>query len=165
MENPITWEYMETVPGPNEVFGPLAIIYLIVFGLGFVLSVFLYNDGARHYVDHPVKRRVIRRGAGVATAVFGVGLFFFGIRVLQIDPFTFGRRMWLWLSALAALIMAIYFIYYARVVYPARLTAYEEQQRKQRYIRPPAGAGARPAASANVAAYRASGRPTKRRRK
>jgi hypothetical protein len=164
MEYPFTWEYMRTVPGTNEVFGPLAVIYLIVFGLGFVLSVFLYNDGARRYIDHPLKRRVLRRGAGIATAVFGAGLFFFGIRVLQIDPFTFGRRLWLWLSALAALIMAIYFLYYVRVIYPGRLRVYEEQQRKQSYIRPTGGSGARTAA-ANVAAYRSPGRPVRKRRK
>jgi hypothetical protein len=47
MENPFSWDYMTTIPGPNEVFGPFAIVYLIVFGVGFALAVFLYNDGAR----------------------------------------------------------------------------------------------------------------------
>ena len=29
MDNPISWDYLSTVPGPNEVFGPLAILYLV----------------------------------------------------------------------------------------------------------------------------------------
>ena len=168
MTNPFTWDYMTTVPGTNEVFGPLAVVFLIVFSLGFVVSVFLYNDGAKRYTDHPIKRRAVRRGSGIAMIVFGAGLFFFGIRVLQINPFTFGMRLWLWLSLLALLVMAAYFVYYARAKYPGQLRAYEERRRKQQYLKPTAAtAGMRAAATRATGAEgsKAAARPTRRRRK
>lgn len=164
MTNPLTWDYLTTVPETNEVFGPLAVAFLVVFGIGFVVAVFLYNDGAKRYIGHPVKRRAIRRGAGIATAVFGGGLFFFGIRVLQINPFTFGMRLWLWLSLLAALVMTAYFVYYARIVYPAQLRAYEARQRKQQYLKPAAGTGRRAATrAAGTRPQPATGRQSRRR--
>ena len=168
MENPFSWDYMTTVPGTDEVFEPFAVVFLIVFGLGFVVSVFLYNDGARRFTDHPIKRRVARRGAGIAMTVFGAGLFFFGIRVLQINPFTFGMRLWLWLSLLALLITVAYFVYYLRTKYPVQLRAYEERRRKQQYLKPAtSGAALRAAATRATGADlpKAAARPTRRRRK
>lgn len=161
MDNPFSWDYLTTIPGPNEVFGPFAIIFLIIFSLGFLISVVLYNDGGRRYIAHPVKRRALRRGASIGLAVFGVGLFFFAIRLLQINPLNFGMRIWLWLSLLAALIMAAYFAYYVRKAYPVQLRSFEERQRKQTYLRTvPAGT----ATTARVASVRTS-RPAKRRRR
>lgn len=136
MDNPFSWGYLTTVPGTNEVFGPFAIIYLVLFGLGFLLSIVLYNDGAKRYVDHPLKRRTVRNGAGIALIVCGSGLFFFGIRVLQINPLSFGMRIWLWLSLAAAVLTAAMFAYYLKTRYPAALRSYEERRRKQQYLRP-----------------------------
>jgi hypothetical protein len=39
--------------------------------------------------------------------VFGTGLFFFLIRLLQINPFTFGEPIWMWLSLLAVAILFV----------------------------------------------------------
>ena len=141
MDDPFSWDYLTTVPGTDEVFGPLAVIYLVVFGLGFLVSVFLDNDGARRYTKNALKRRVIKRGATIAMTVFGIGLFFFAIRILQINPFTFGMRIWLWLSLLAVVVMFGYFAYYLRMVYPDQLREYEERKVKAQYLRP-AAAGA-----------------------
>jgi 4-hydroxybenzoate polyprenyltransferase len=161
MDNPFSWDYLTTVPGTDEVFGPFAIAYLIVFGVGFLGSIYLYNDGASRYLDHPVKRRAIRRGATFATIVFGVGLFFFGIRVLQINPFNFGMRIWLWLSALAAVVLFAFFAYYLRTRYPAQLKTYEERRLKQQYLRPVAATAV---ANGRPVPTRAA-RPVKRRRR
>ena len=149
MDNPISWDYLTTVPGTNEVFGPFAILFLTVFGLGFLGAVFFYNDGARRYTNHGLKRRLLRRGAGIALFVFGTGLFFFGIRVLQINPFGFGMRIWLWLSLLAVAAMFAFFLVYLRTTYRGQLLAYEERRIKERYLRPtvPRPATARPASA------------------
>ena len=166
MDNPFSWDYLTTVPGTNEVFGPFAIVYLIVFGLGFVAAVFFYNDGARRYTDHALKRRTLRRGGAIAMIVFGIGLFFFGIRVLQINPLSFGMRLWLWLSFLAAAVMFAWFAYYLRTVYPDALRAYEERRRKQQYLRPATATAAIGGRGTLPRAPRAeSRRATRRRRK
>lgn len=166
MDNPLSWQYLTTVPGPNEVFGPFALGYVVLFGIGFVVSVFLYNDVVRRYANHSVKRRTIRRGAGIAMTVFGVGLFFFGIRVLQINPFGFGMRLWLWLTFLAAVAMFLYFAYYLRTAYRAALRAYEERRIKRQALQPvvaAAGASSRHLAS-EIQRYEAR-RPVKRRKR
>ena len=142
MDNPVSWDYLTTVPGTNEVFGPFAVVYLVVFGVGFLATVFLYNDGARRYTKNALKRRVIKRGSAIAMTVFGVGLFFFAIRILQINPFTFGMRIWLWFSLLAVLAMLGYFAYYLRTVYPEQLREYEERKVKAQYLRPAAASAA-----------------------
>jgi amino acid transporter len=140
MDNPFSWDYLTTVPGTDEVFGPFAVIYLIVFGLGFLASIFLYNDGARYYTKNALKRRLIRRGSAIALTIFSIGLFFFAIRILQINPFTFGMRIWLWLSMLALVGMVGYFAYYLRVKYPVMLREYEDRKVKAQYLRPVGGA-------------------------
>lgn len=136
MDNPFSWDYLTTVPGTNEVFGPFATVFLVLFSLGLLVALFFYNDGARRYGTHSFKRKTIHRGSTIAMIVFGVGLFFFGIRVLQINPFGFGMRLWLWLSFLAALGMLGFFAYYLRTSYRQGLRAYEERRRKQQVLRP-----------------------------
>jgi uncharacterized membrane protein len=143
MDNPFSWDYLTTVPETTEVFGPFAIIYLIIFGFGFLASIYIYNDGARRYGTNAVQRRAMQRGSAIAMAVFGAGLFFFGMRILQINPFGFGMRIWLWISLLAVVVMVGYFAYYFRTAYQEQLKAWQERQVKQQYMRPAhAGGGA-----------------------
>jgi hypothetical protein len=47
VDNPLSWDYLSTVPGQNEVWGPLAILYVLVYAVGFVVSLILYNGGER----------------------------------------------------------------------------------------------------------------------
>ena len=123
-------------PGDDRGIRAVAIVYLIIFGFGFLASIYIYNDGARRYGTNAVKRRAMQRGSGVAMAVFGVGLFFFGIRILQISPFNFGMRIWLWICLLALIAMAGYFAYYFRTAYQAQLKDWQERQVKRQYMRP-----------------------------
>lgn len=138
MDNPFSWDYLTTVPGPDEVFGPFSIVYLILFSVGFVLSVFLYNDGAKRYVNHGLKRRTVQRAGTIAMIIFGIGLFFFAIRMLQINPFTFGMRIWLWLSLLSLIVFAVVMVVYLRSMYPAELEAHEARKAQSQYLRPQA---------------------------
>ena len=138
MDNPFSWDYLTTVPGTDEVFGPFAVIYLVIFGFGFLASVFLYNDGARYYTKNALKRRLLRKASAIAMTVFGIGIFFFAIRVLQISPFNFGMRIWLWLSFLALIAMVGYFSYYLKIKYPEDLAEYEDRKVKAQYLRPTA---------------------------
>jgi hypothetical protein len=143
MDNPFSWDYLTTVPETTEVFGPFAIIYLILFGFGFLASIYIYNDGARRYGTNGVQRRAMQRGSGIAMTVFGVGLFFFGIRILQINPFNFAMRIWLWICLLALVAMAGYFAYYFRTAYQAQIKEWQDRQVKRQYMRPAhAGGGA-----------------------
>ena len=142
MDNPLSWDYMTTVPTPDEVFDPFTIAYVVLFGFGFVLSIILYNGSMRRFANHSLKRRTMRRGSSIAMTVFGIGLFFFGMRALQINPFTFGLAIWMWLSVLAAIGMFAYFAFYLRTAYRPALRAYEEKRMKRAALLRPATAGA-----------------------
>ncbi|MGI8477410.1 MAG: hypothetical protein ACR2OO_13715 [Thermomicrobiales bacterium] len=135
MDNPFSWNYLTTVPGSNEVLGPFAIGFLALFGLGFLASTLLYNGGGRKLFANPVLFRMACKWAGVGLVIAGLGLFFFVIRALQINPFTFGMRIWLWLSLLALAAFAAYILYDLRAHYEGAKAEYEEYKRKQLYLR------------------------------
>jgi hypothetical protein len=165
MDNPFSWDYLTTVPGPNEVFGPFAIAFLVLFIAGFALSIVVYNNWAKRWFSDPVLHRMAKRWAGIGLIVFGLGLFFFLIRWLQINPFDLGMRIWLWLSLLAAVTLAIYAFYDYRAHYAAARAAYEELVRRRMFAQPASKTKARRGATAQSAEIRsARPRPVRRKR-
>lgn len=168
MDNPFNWDYLKTVPGPNEVFGPFSIAYLILFIVGLVLSVVIYNGWAKQRFSDPVLHRMARKWAGIGIVIFGLGLFFFLIRWLQINPFGFARRYWLWLTLVALVVLAVYAIWDYRTHYPALKAQYDEQQRRRSFSRASGHSGASAVERANPYAGVKSGpppRPVKKRRR
>lgn len=161
MDNPFSWDYLTTTPGSNEVFGAFAILFLILFGTGFIVSLAVYSGWTRSLFPHPVLHRMAQRWATIALVVFSIGLFFFLIRVLQINPLSFGMRLWLWLSLLAFALMLLYFAYDARTHYATAKAAYEERRRKEQYLRP----GGAVRVTGPGAPLVSGARPVKRRRK
>ena len=101
MDNPFSWDYLTTTPGSNEVFGAFAIGFLVIFLTGFLVSFVAYAGWADRFVKDALWRRMIRRWSGWALTLFSIGLFFFLVRILQINPFTFGQRVWLYLCLLS----------------------------------------------------------------
>ena len=110
MDNVFSWDYLTTVPGPNEMLSPFAVIFLIVFTVGFIASTYLYYRPWQPPLGRYFRRRAIRKAMTVAMWVFGIGLFLFLIRLLQINPFTLGMRLWMVLATVAAVVMVVYFI-------------------------------------------------------
>ncbi|MEJ7761198.1 MAG: hypothetical protein WKF80_00220 [Thermomicrobiales bacterium] len=159
MDNPFSWDYQTTVPGPDDVFGPFSTAYLILFAIGLVASIVVYNDGARRFFRNGLQRRFAQRASGYAMIIFGMGLFFFLIRWLQINPFTFGARIWLYLSFLSLIGFALAVANYLRTDYPAEREAYESRKTRQHYLKTHPS-GSRPNAIRAVPVGR---RPVRRR--
>jgi hypothetical protein len=65
-------------------------------------------------------------------------------------------RIWLWLSLLALVAFAGYIVYDLRTHYVPAVKAFQEQQRKQQYLRP--------AAAGSATAFREGARPARRRK-
>jgi hypothetical protein len=145
MDNPFSWDALTRTPAPEDVFSLPAMIFFVVFAIGFVISAYLANQGARRMAQHPVTRRAIQHLAGIAVYIFGAGLFFFGVRSLNINPFSFGSPIWMWLSILALIVFAAYAYRYWTVTYPARQEAFAQQQLKQQYLKPTKGRAAKSA--------------------
>ena len=168
MDNPFDLDYLKTVPGPNEVFGPFSVVYLIVFITGLVLSIVVYNGWAKKWFKDPVLHRMLRKWAGIAIVIFGLGLFFFLIRWLQINPFGFARRYWLWLSLLALVVLVVYAIWDYKTHYAQLKAQFVEQQRRRSFARASGHGGASSVERANPYAGVTTGprpRPVKKRRK
>lgn len=122
MENPFSWDYLTTAPGASDTFDPFSVTYLIVFVLGLVGSMILYNRPTMLSARRLLRRQHVRFWASVFMWIFGLGLFFFVVRWLQINPFGFGERLWLYLSLLAAIIAAALFLWQMRVTAPLLAT-------------------------------------------
>ncbi len=133
MDNPFSWDYLTTVPGPNEVFGPFAVVFLILFVAGFLISLVIYNDWARKWFGDPVLHRMAKRWSGFGLVLFSLGLLFFLIRWLQINPFDLGMRLWMWLSLLGLVALVAYIIYDYKKHYPAARAAYDDQVKQRLY--------------------------------
>ena len=168
MDNPFDWDYLRTVPGPNEVFGPFSTAYLILFIVGLILAIVVYNGWTKQRFKDPVLHRMARKWAGIAIVIFGLGLFFFLIRWLQINPFGFGRRYWLWLTLLALVGLAAYAIWDHRTHYAALRAQYDEKQLRRAYTRAGGSAGASAVERGKpyaTAPHAPRPRPVKKRRK
>ncbi len=160
MDNPFSWDALTRTPAPADVFSLPAMIYFVVFAIGFVVAAYLTNQGARRMTPHPVTRRAIQHLAGIAVYIFGAGLFFFGVRALNINPFSFGSPIWMWLSVLALIIFVVYAYRYWTTTYPARLEVFSQQQLKKQYLKPTrGGAKTAPKAAARVPKTAAARQP------
>lgn len=136
MPKPWSWDYLNHWPGADEIWGPFSTAFLVVFLLGFFFVAFLYNDGGRHLATDPVRRRYLRKYAGFLLVPLTLGLFFFGVRLLQIDPFTFGRRIWLYLSLVGLVGVVAYAAVDIRRHYRRDVQAQRRTTTRGRYVAP-----------------------------
>jgi hypothetical protein len=108
MPNPFDWDYLTTPPASDDVLDAFTILYLALFLVGFVVSAYVYYRPWTKPFGTMFRRTAVVKATGVAMWVFGIGLFFFLIRLLQINPLTFGEPFWMWLSVLAVIVMIVW---------------------------------------------------------
>ena len=104
MPNPFSWDYLNTVPPNNDVVDAWTIICLFVFVVGFLLSGLVFFRPGLPPLRGRFARITIQNAAAAGSWIFGAGVFFFLVQLLQIDPFTFGRRIWMFLAFVGSLI-------------------------------------------------------------
>jgi hypothetical protein len=129
--------YWWTDPG-TTIDGPLVVAFAIVLGLVFVLSVVVWILGPRIAPENRFHQRLILWLARWSFALSAIGLALLLFR-WQMVPFL-SKRLWLflWFATVAGLIG--YLVYYWRRVYPVRLAAWEDSERRRRYL-PKSGHG------------------------
>ena len=104
MQNPFDWDYLTTPPASADVLDAFTILYLVLFLVGFVVCAYLYYRPWTKPFGRVFRRTSVMKATGIGMWIFGIGLFFFLIRILQIDPISFGQPIWMWLSLIAAVI-------------------------------------------------------------
>ena len=115
------WTWLSRPPAKDEVLDLFGILCLLALAPGYVLSAYLAGSGANRLAKDPVQLAGIRHWASIGLWVFGAGLFFFGARVLQINPLWFGAPIWLLGSIVAIVFAAARCLDWWRTVYPAEL--------------------------------------------
>ena len=103
MENPFSWSYLRGAPGDGPLFDPLMIAVLVVFAIGFIASAYASARPKMAIFKRRVHRRNVMRSTAILMWVCGIGLFFGLIRLLQINPASFGERLWTYLTFLVLL--------------------------------------------------------------
>ena len=113
------WTWLSTPPAKGEVFDLFGVFCILLFASGYVLSAYLAGPGADRLAKDPIQLTGIRYWATIGLWVFGSGLFFFGVRVLQINPLSFAAPIWLIVSLFAIVFTATRCIDWWLTVYPA----------------------------------------------
>lgn len=91
-------------PPPPERVVTLPVAAFALFCLaGFVAAVLLTRPDAAGVAARYGEPAVVRRRANVFSWLFGAGLFFLGVRLLQVNPLAFAAPIWL-LACLVAIV-------------------------------------------------------------
>ena len=136
MESLGTW--LGTPPTKDGVLDLFGAFCLLLLAPGFVVSAYLAGPGADRLANNPVQLAGIRHWASIGLWLFGAGLFFFGVRAMQINPLSFGQPVWLLGSIVAIVVAASRCVEWWRTVYPTELalrfpvdTVYPRRQSRQ----------------------------------
>jgi len=128
---PSHWWTDPTEPLDN----PAYLVMAIVLGLAMVVAAFAWIAAPRLFADHRFRQRQVTRLAVTIFAFAAIGLLLLLFR-WQAVPF-FSKRLWLYLWWLAAICTVAYIAYYLKRVYPARLAAWHDAERRRRYLPKP----------------------------
>lgn len=110
MSDLFSWDYLTSAPATADALNNLAIFYAILFAGGFLISSIVSYHPRTPFVAKYFRRRQVTRTANIAMWIFGLGLFFFIIRILQINPLTVGNRLWMILMAVLAIALGVWVV-------------------------------------------------------
>ncbi len=91
-------DWLTTRPSPDIANHWLALLSLALFALGVIASGYLNSRPGSPPFRGKYTREFVRLATTVVGSICGVGLFFGIIRLLQIDPATLGRPIWIVLT-------------------------------------------------------------------
>jgi hypothetical protein len=133
MDNPFSWDYMTAPLRDVPTFGPFSLAFVVLFGLTFIFSAFLYATSGSRFATNHVLRHGIRNATQIMMWLTGVGLFFFAWRAARIDFATLYMRIWSYFFLLLYIGAIGYFIYWLRTTYRARMDAISRERVRREY--------------------------------
>lgn len=133
---PMDWSWLS--PGywlsdaTEPLDGTLAIVLGVMLTLGMAAGLYLRLSSGTMFGGHRFKQRQARGLANPAIGLCAAGLVILLFR-WQLVPLL-SNRIWLMLWWLAVLGGTGYVVWFYRRRYPARLAAYEQDERRRRYL-------------------------------
>lgn len=122
------WTWLNTPPTLENVLDPFTLAYAALFTAGFLVSAYITGPAGRTLARDARKAHAIQHWSVVGLWLFAPGLFFLAIRLLQINPLSFGEPIWLVGSLIALLIGATRFTAWRRNEYPTSATSSQPQE-------------------------------------
>ncbi len=107
MGEPFSWDYLTSVPRPDEVFTPFTAVFLALCAIALLIGYALYSRPGIMWSRRLLRVRTARRWGAILLWIGSLGIFFFVVGWLQINPFTLGTRIWLYLTLLAWIIAVV----------------------------------------------------------
>lgn len=107
MGDTFSWDHLSSVPRPDEVFTAFTAVYLALCAVSLLVGFGLYNRPGVMWARHLLRVRTARRWGSILLWIGSLGIFFFVVGWLQINPFTLGTRFWLYLTALVWIIAVV----------------------------------------------------------
>ncbi len=108
MSDLFSWDTLTSAPAAADTLNAAAILCGIIFAVGFLVAAIVSNRPRISFIATYFRRRPVARVAGLAMWIFGLGFFFFLIRMFEINPLTLGNRFWMALTAVLALLLGIW---------------------------------------------------------
>jgi hypothetical protein len=107
MGDAFSWDHLTSVPRPDEVFTPISALFLVACAIGLLVGFTLYSRPGIMWSRHLLRVRTARRWGSILMWIGSIGILFFIVGWLQINPFSLGERIWLYLTALALIIAIV----------------------------------------------------------
>lgn len=133
MQNPFSWDYLTAPLRETPDFGPLSILFLVLFGTVFVGSIGAWIAAGRKKDLNPILRQAIHNASQIMLWLTGTGLFFFSFRLMRVTFLNLYMRIWIYAIFLVFVVVVAYFVYYMLKVYPVKLEEYEKRRQRRRY--------------------------------
>lgn len=107
MGDAFSWDHLTRVPRPDEVFTPFSALFLVICAISMLVGYLLYSRPGVMWSRHLLRVRTARRWGSILMWIGSFGIFFFVVGWLQINPFTLGERIWLYLTALSLMLAMV----------------------------------------------------------
>jgi hypothetical protein len=107
MGDAFSWDHLTSVPRPDEVFTPFSALFLLLCAISMLAGYTMYSRPNLLWSRHLLRVRTARRWGSILMWIGSLGIFFFVVGWLQINPFTLGERIWLYLTALALMLAVV----------------------------------------------------------
>ena len=125
----------QNVPPSSPLYWVLGGVFLILL----IVALYIWLQGQRRYADDRFHRRLVERYAGLIAGFSALGVSAVAFSLLAV-PFL-SKRLWLVLAGAGLWLTLGHLGYYVRRRYRPALRAHLEQQRRQRSLPRPKGAG------------------------